>query len=71
MAKKKQEIINLSSRLQELFAHKNWVLLWQTYTLNQKWPILVGKDIAWLGKASWAKQLACCHGQQDVPAVSS
>ena len=46
MSKKKKDLTELSSRLQELFTHKNWTTLWQTYNLVQKWPGIVGKDIA-------------------------
>ena len=46
MAPNKQDVIQLSSRFQELFAHKNWAMIWQIYLLVQKWAVLVGKDVA-------------------------
>ena len=38
--------LELSSTLQGLFTRKNWSMLWQTYTLVQKWPEIAGKNIA-------------------------
>lgn len=46
MAEKKQDFTQLSSRFRELFAHKDLAILWQVYLLGQKWPDLVGKDVA-------------------------
>ena len=43
---KKSDLTELSSSLQGLFTRKNWTTLWQTFTLAQKWPDIVGKNIA-------------------------
>jgi len=43
---KHHHLPELSSSLHGLFSRKNWSLLWQTYTLGQKWPEIVGKNIA-------------------------
>jgi hypothetical protein len=45
-AKHNSEVPKLSSKLKDLFTHKNWSTLWQTYTLVQQWPQVVGKNIA-------------------------
>lgn len=41
-----QELPELSSKLKDLFTHKNWSTLWQTYTLHRQWEQIVGKTIA-------------------------
>ena len=46
MAEKKQNLTQFSARFHELFAHKGLAILWQVYLLGQKWPELVGKDVA-------------------------
>ena len=45
-AKRNSEIPELSSKLRELFTHKNWSTLWQTYTLVRQWEHIVGKNVA-------------------------
>ena len=46
MEKKDKDPARVSSRLRDLFTHKNWSTLWQTYTLVQQWPLIAGKNIA-------------------------
>lgn len=45
-ANRSREFPVLSSRLEDLFTHKNWSTLWQTYTLHRQWEEVVGKSIA-------------------------
>ena len=40
------DLPELSSSLQGLFNRKNLSTLWQTYTLVQNWPEIVGKNVA-------------------------
>jgi len=46
ISKKRHDLRELSSSLPNLFAMKNWPLLWQTYTLVRQWEAIVGKNIA-------------------------
>ena len=46
MNKKPQDLEKVSHRLKDLFAHKNWSLLWQIFMLGQQWPSVVGKNVA-------------------------
>lgn len=44
--KRDGELKKVSNNLQKVFGSRNWHLLWQTYTLVEKWPDLVGEKIA-------------------------
>ena len=55
---KKHDLTVLSSKLQDVFTHKNWKTLWQIYTLEQKWPFIVGENVAQKSRPTYLQQHA-------------
>ena len=43
---KKSALPHLAAHLESLFGRKNWLLLWQTYTLDRNWNGIAGCDVA-------------------------
>ncbi|GAB4342833.1 MAG: hypothetical protein Kow0089_18180 [Desulfobulbaceae bacterium] len=53
---RKQEPVEVSTRLEGLFARRNWKPLWLLYRLAGSWPDIVGPDVAARSEPSYLQK---------------